>query len=149
MERVEAPALADRTTRVLSATAGEPLPSRRAIVCFVEDDPDLIQQVLALRLSWLYAQSPDTDLVVMGPEDGAGALARGPGQDPAAARRPTTRSGGDYRYINAIACLNGAGAEQLDRYSHISAHRRRLLHYAGVESVLSDGVHLWHRWLRQ
>ena len=43
--------------------------SRRAIVCFVEDDQHLIQQVLALRHSWLYAQSPDTDLVVMGPAD--------------------------------------------------------------------------------
>ena len=39
--------------------------SRRAIVCFVEDDRHLIQQVLALRHSWLYAQSPDTDLVVI------------------------------------------------------------------------------------
>jgi hypothetical protein len=26
---------------------------------------------------------------------------------------------GGHRYINALACLNGAGAEQLERYSHI------------------------------
>src|SRR3712207_7340683 len=35
----------------------------------VEDNRHLIQQVLALRHSWLYARSPDTDLVVMGPAD--------------------------------------------------------------------------------
>jgi hypothetical protein len=42
---------------------------RRAIVCFVEDNRHLIQQLLALRRSWLYVQNPDTDLVVMGPGD--------------------------------------------------------------------------------
>ena len=92
--------------------------TRRAIVCFVEDDRHLIQQALALRHSWLYTQSPDTDLVVMGPAD---VLARLPDdlvrieQQPAA-DDPVWRG---YRYANAIACLNGAGAERLDRYTHI------------------------------
>src|SRR5215216_6090895 len=92
--------------------------SRRAIVCFVEDDRRLIQQVLALRHSWLYARSPDTDLVVMGPAD---VLASLPDdlvkieQQPAA-DDPVWRG---YRYANLIACLNGAGAERLDRYTHI------------------------------
>jgi len=91
---------------------------RRAIVCFVEDNRHLIQQALALRHSWLYAQSPDTDLVVMGPAD---VLARLPDdlvkieQQPAA-DDPVWRG---YRYANSIACLNGAGAERLDRYTHV------------------------------
>jgi hypothetical protein len=34
---------------------------RRAIVCFVEDNRHLIQQALALRLSWLYVQSLAND----------------------------------------------------------------------------------------
>jgi hypothetical protein len=123
MERVEAPALADRTTRVRSAIAGEPRPSRRAIVCFVEDDPDLIQQVLALRLSWRYAQSPDTDLVVMGPAD---VLARLPDDLVKIVQPPATDDpvwsdwvGDRYGYVNSIACLNGAGAEQLECYTHL------------------------------
>ena len=92
--------------------------SRRAIVCFVEDDQHLIQQALALRHSWLYTRSPDTDLVVMGPAD---VLARLPDdlvkieQQPAA-DDPVWRG---YRYANLIACLNGAGAEWLDHYTHI------------------------------
>jgi len=87
-------------------------------VCFVEDDRHLIPQALALRHSWLYTRSPDTDLVVMGPAD---VLARLPddlvriAQQPAA-DDPVWRG---YRYANLIACLNGAGAEWLDRYTHI------------------------------
>ncbi|MDQ3285884.1 MAG: glycosyltransferase [Actinomycetota bacterium] len=102
--------------RVLTAIGDRA--SRRAIVCFVEDDRHLIQQALALRHSWLYTRSPDTDLVVMGP---ANVLARLPDdlvrieQQPAA-DDPVWRG---YRYANAIACLNGAGAEWLDRYTHI------------------------------
>jgi hypothetical protein len=92
--------------------------SRRAIVVFVEDKPHLIQQVMALRLSWLWSQSPDTDLVVFGSEE---ALARFPDdvvkipQHPAA-NDPAWRG---YNRVNSITCFNGAGAEQLDRYSHI------------------------------
>ena len=87
-------------------------------MCFVEDDRHLIQQVLALRHSWLYTRSPDTDLVVMGPAD---VLARLPddlvkiAQQPAA-DDPVWRG---YRYANSVACLNGAGAERLDRYTHV------------------------------
>jgi hypothetical protein len=90
--------------------------SRRALVCFVEDNPHLIQQLLALRLSWRYSQSPDTDLVVMGPEE---VLAHLPEDLVKIPQRPAADDPvwGQYRYINAIACLNGAGAEQLDRYS--------------------------------
>ena len=92
--------------------------SRRAIVCFVEDNRHLIQQALALRHSWLYARSPDTDLAVMGPAD---VLARLPDdlvkieQQPAA-DDPVWRG---YRFANSIACLNGASAERLDRYTHV------------------------------
>jgi hypothetical protein len=90
----------------------------RAIVCFVEDRPHLIQQLLALRLSWEFTQSLDTDLVVMGPEE---VLARLPDDlvkvpQQASADSPVWRG---YRYINPFAALNDAGAEQLDRYSHL------------------------------
>jgi glycosyltransferase involved in cell wall biosynthesis len=105
-------------TQLQSPTAIGDRASRRAIVCFVDDDRHLIQQTLGLRHSWLYARSPDTDLVVIGP---AGVLARLPDdlvkieQQPAA-DDPVWRG---YRYANAIACLNGDGAEQLDRYTHL------------------------------
>ena len=91
---------------------------RRAIVCFVEDNPHLIQQVLALRLSWHYADSPDTDLVVMGPAE---VLAGLPDDLVKIAQRPAADDPvwRDYRYINAVACLNGEGAALLDRYSHL------------------------------
>jgi Glycosyl transferase family 2 len=90
----------------------------RAIVCFVEDKAHLVQQLLALRLSWLNTDSPDTDLVVMGPAE---VLARLPDDLVKIPQRPAADDPvwGGYRYINALACLNGAGAEQLDRYSHL------------------------------
>jgi hypothetical protein len=102
----------------ISVAVGDAIAGRRAIVCFVEDQPHLIQQVLALYLSWLNTNSPDTDLVVMGPED---VLARLPDELVKIPQRPASDDPvwGDYRYINAVACLNGAGAEQLDRYSHL------------------------------
>jgi hypothetical protein len=91
---------------------------RRAIVCFVEDNRHLIQQLLALRLSWLYVQSPDTDLVVMGPDD---VLTHLPDDLVKIPQRPATDDPvwQDYRYINSITSINAAGAERLDRYSHI------------------------------
>ena len=90
----------------------------RAIVCFVEDNKHLIQQALALRQSWLYVQSPDTDLVIMGPP---GVLAGFPDdvvkiEQRAVADDPEWRS---YRFINSVATLDGLNADQLDRYSHI------------------------------
>ncbi len=94
------------------------LDDRRAIVCYVEDNRHLIQQVLALRRSWLDTCSPDTDLVIMGPDR---ILAKLPDdvvkipQDPAA-DDPVWRN---YRYVNSIVSLNAVGAEQLDKYSHI------------------------------
>jgi hypothetical protein len=40
---------------------------RRTITCFVDSDrPAFVQQALALRQSWLYVESPDTDLVMFG-----------------------------------------------------------------------------------
>jgi hypothetical protein len=69
-------------------------------------------------MSWLYTQCPDTDLVVLGPEE---LLTRLPddlvkiAQQPAA-DDPIWRG---YRFINALAGLNDVGAEQLNRYSHI------------------------------
>jgi hypothetical protein len=104
----------------LSSTidSGAPIAERRAIVCFVEDNWNLIQQLLALRLSWLHSQSPDTDLVVMGPEE---VLARLPDDLVKIAQQPATADPvwRDYRYVNSIACLNGPGSEQLERYSHL------------------------------
>jgi hypothetical protein len=91
---------------------------RRAIVCFVEDRPYLIQQVLALRLSLLYSQSPDTDLVVMGPKE---ALDRLPNDLVKIVQQPATSDPvwHNVHYVNAFASVNGNGAEQLNRYSHI------------------------------
>ena len=101
--------------------ADEPTPAatgRRAIVAFVEDRPHLVQQALALRLSWLYAESPDTDLVVIGPAD---VLDRLPDDLVKIAQQPAADDPAwqGYRYINAIACLNGAGAERLEAYTHL------------------------------
>jgi hypothetical protein len=105
-------------TSPLGPEPASPGADRRAIVCFVEDQPHLIQQLLALRLSWQFVQSPDTDLVVFGPEE---VLAHLPDDLVKIPQRPAAADPvwGGYRYINAIACLNGAGAEQLDRYSHL------------------------------
>jgi hypothetical protein len=91
---------------------------RRAIVCFVPDNRHLIQQALALRHSWLHIRSPDTDLVMMGP---AGVLARLPDdvvkiEQRCADEDPVWRG---YPYANSIACMNGGGAERLDRYTHL------------------------------
>ena len=105
--------------------------SRRAIVCFVEDNRHLIQQALALRHSWLYARSPDTDLAVMGPAD---VLARLPDdlvkieQQPAA-DDPVWRG---YRFANSIA------PERRQRGAARPLHPcpvdgRRHVHYARLE----------------
>src|SRR5215204_231547 len=111
------PTMTSPSDRRVSTAIGDRA-SRRAIVCFVEDDRHLIQQVLALRHSWLYARSPDTDLVVMGPAD---VLSKLPDDLVKFEQRPaiTDPVWGGYGYINLIACLNGAGAERLDRYTHI------------------------------
>ena len=91
---------------------------RRAIVCFVDDKPHLVQQALALRHSWLHVQSPDTDLVVMGPPN---ALDRFPDDVVKVAQRPVDEDPAwrGYSYVNSIACMNGDGAELLDRYTHV------------------------------
>ena len=91
---------------------------RRAIVCFVGDRPHLVQQALALRHSWVHAQSEDTDLVMMGPP---AALAHIPND----VVKIEQRSVDDdpewhaYRYADSVLCMNGAGAERLDRYTHV------------------------------
>ena len=91
---------------------------RRAIVCFVDDKPHLVQQALALRHSWLHVRSPDTDLVMMGPGQ---ALARLPDDVVKIRQRAVDEDAAwhGYPYVNSIACLNGDGAEQLDRYTHL------------------------------
>jgi hypothetical protein len=93
-------------------------PPKRAITCFIEDHKHLIQQALALRQSWLYVNSPDTDLVVMGP---AKALSYLPDDVIKIEQRPVADDPEwfSYRYANSIACMNGAGAHLLDRYSHV------------------------------
>jgi hypothetical protein len=105
-------------TSPVSTDTGRSKTDHRAIVCFVEDNSHLIQQLLALRLSWLQTDSPDTDLVVIGPEN---VLMRLPDDLVKIAQQPAAADPvwGGYRYVNAIASLNGSGAEQLDRYSHI------------------------------
>jgi hypothetical protein len=97
--------------------AGE-VAERRAIVCFVDDKPHLIQQALALRHSWLHAQSRDTDLVVMGAPR---ALDRFPDDVVKVSQRPVDSDPvwRGYNYVNSIACMNGEGAEVLDRYTHV------------------------------
>ena len=93
-------------------------PERRAIVCFVDDKPHLVQQALALRHSWLHARSPDTDLVVMGPPQ---ALARFPDDVVKVPQRAVDEEAAwhGYCYVNSIVCMNGDGAELLDRYTHL------------------------------
>ena len=100
------------------ALAADNRAERRAIVCFVDDKPDLIQQALALRHSWLHVRSPDTDLVVMGP---ARALARLPDDVVKVLQRAVDEDAvwRGYPYVNSIACMNGDGAEVLDRYTHL------------------------------
>lgn len=91
---------------------------RRAIACFVGDRPDLVQQALALRQSWLHARTEDTDLVMMGP---ARVLARMP-DDVVKIEQRSVEDDPDwhnYRYADSVLCMNGAGAERLDRYTHI------------------------------
>ncbi len=90
----------------------------RAIVCFVEENRTLIQQLLALRESWLYIESPDTDLVVMGPGE---VLSQLPDDLVKIEQRPAVDDPvwRGYRFINSIACLNGEGAERLNRYTHL------------------------------
>ncbi len=99
--------------------------NQRAIVCFVEDNRHLIQQVLALRRSWLYVQSPDTDLVVMGPGD---VLARLPDDLVKIEQRPATDDPvwRGYSYINSIISINAVGAEQLDRDGSLGASQGAL-----------------------
>ena len=98
-----------------AASAG---PERRAIVCFVDDKPHLVQQALALRHSWLHVRSPNTDLVVMGPPQ---ALARFPDDVVKVPQRAVDEEAAwhGYPYANSIVCMNGDGAELLDRYTHL------------------------------
>ncbi len=108
---------ASSRTRRVAATIHD-TPRRRAIVCYVDDHRHLIQQALALRHSWLYAHSPDTDLVMMGP---GSVLASLPDDVVKIEQRsveddPQWRG---YPYANSIICMNGAGAERLDRYTHV------------------------------
>ncbi len=93
-------------------------PPRRAITCFVDNNNHLIQQTLALRRSWLYSDAPDTDMVVMGPAE---ILDKLPSDLVRIPQRPATDDPvwGGYGYVNSIACMNGAGAEQLDAYTHL------------------------------
>ncbi len=91
---------------------------RRAIVCYVDRNKHVIQQFLALRRSWLFSQSSDTDLVAMGPGDVLYGLPEDVvkiSQQPAA-DDPAWRG---YRRVNSITCFNGEGAEKLEQYSHL------------------------------
>ena len=99
------------------SSAGD-VAERRAIVCFVDDKPHLVQQALALRHSWLHVGSSDTDLVVMGP---AKALARFPDDVVKIPQRAADEDAvwRGYPYVNSIACMNGDGADLLDRYTHV------------------------------
>ena len=92
--------------------------NRRAIVCYVDENQHLVQQLLALRLSCLHSALIDTDLVVFGPEK---VLVGLPDDLIAVPQKPATNDPvwGGYRYVNSIACMNGVGSEVLDQYSHL------------------------------
>ncbi|MBX3069226.1 MAG: hypothetical protein KF883_01860 [Thermomicrobiales bacterium] len=96
----------------------QPQPARRAVVCFVDDRPALIQQTHALYLSLIDSDAQDTDLVAMGPEAALDRLPAGVVKVPQqpAADHPLWKS---YRYINSIACMNGEGAGLLNAYTHV------------------------------
>ena len=116
-EQIETP-IASVAPAIVRAVDASETRARRAIVAFVPDRPNLIQQAFALRHSWLHSATGDTDLVMMGPEN---VLARFPDDVVKIAQRSV--QGDDqwrgYRYSDAIVCYNGPGAEQLDRYTHI------------------------------
>lgn len=101
-----------------SKAPDQTLVTRRAVTCFVDDNRHLIQQTLALRRSWLHTASPDTDLVVMGPES---VLSKLPDDLVKIPQRPAADDPVwlGYGYANSIACLNAAGSERLNEYSHI------------------------------
>ena len=74
--------------------------------------------MLALRESWLCMASQNTDLVAIGPGN---VLAQLPDDLVKIEQRPAADDPiwQGYKYINAIACLNGPGSEQLERYTHL------------------------------
>jgi hypothetical protein len=113
--------MSDKKTAVAvlaSNSAQGPTAGRRAVVCFVEDRPGLVQQALWLRRSWVFAASADTDLVMFGPPD---ALDQLPDDVVKIVQRPVADEPQwqDYRFVNSLACLNAAGSDALDRYSHL------------------------------
>lgn len=126
---VDEPVLAGASSVAVDEGSPEPMPptivdtvrdvaGRRAIVCFVGDRPFLVQQALALRQSWLHAGTSDTDLVMMGP---ASSLAPIP-DDVVKIEQRSIEDDDEwcgYRYAASVVCMNGAGAERLNRYSHL------------------------------
>lgn len=92
--------------------------SRRAIVCYVDAHEHLIQQLLALRLSCLHSGVVETDLVVFGPAE---VLVGLPDDLVTIPQRPASDDPvwHGYRFINSITCLNGAGSERLEQYTHL------------------------------
>lgn len=103
---------------VVQAGGGADRRERRALVCFVGDRPYLIQQAFALRHSWIEAASPDTDLVMMGPEHVLEHFPNDVVKIPQRSVQDDPEWHG-YRYIDSVACFNGRGADQLDRYGHV------------------------------
>jgi hypothetical protein len=55
--------------RPSSAVSGNATSSQHPIIVFVEENKHRIQCVLAVRLSSQFAESPDTDLVAIGPAE--------------------------------------------------------------------------------
>jgi len=102
----------------IESTRGSVTVSRRAIVCYVDENEHLIQQLLALRLSCLHSALIETDVVVFGPSE---VLVGLPDDLITIPQRPAIADSvwGGYRYVNSIACLNGPGSEVLDQYSHL------------------------------
>jgi len=116
-EQIATP-IADVAQPIVHAVDESDSRGRRALVCFVADRPYLVQQALALRQSWLHTASPDTDLVVMGPDH---VLARFPADVVKIPQRSVQDDAEwrGYQFIDSVACFNGRGADQLDRYTHI------------------------------
>jgi hypothetical protein len=92
----------------------------RAVVLFVEDKPQLIENSFWLYESWKYIADYDTstDLVFMGPRS---ALEKLPDEvikieEQPIAADPKWR---DYHYVNSVACLCGEAAAFLNDYDAV------------------------------
>lgn len=93
---------------------------RRAIAAYVDASDELIEQSRMLYESVKHVGDTDTDLVLFTNPDAVTRVPRGPHlvvvpQTPMSALPELST----YKFVNSIACMNGAGAEQLDAYDYV------------------------------